>query len=67
MIVKLNLREMFNKRRESRSGKKESAQVGGGQIVSEGARLREFSWILSVKKRKKWLRERESNSSKYIA
>ena len=50
MIVKLNLRETFNKRREILSGKKESAQVGGGQIVSERARLREFSWILSVKK-----------------
>lgn len=57
MIVKLNLREMFNKRREMfnkrreiLSGKKESAQVRGGQIVSEGAGLREFSWILSVKK-----------------
>lgn len=50
MIVKLNLRERFNKRREILSGKKESTQVGGGQIVSEGAGLREFSWILSVKK-----------------
>lgn len=47
MIVKLNLREMFSKRRDILSGKKERAQFGGGQIVSEGAGLREVSRILS--------------------
>ena len=47
MIVKLNLREMFSKRRDILSGKKERAQVGGGQTVSEGAGLGEVSRILS--------------------